>query len=116
MTWPDSLGFTHVSEAFTETLPDGSQGFEISPALKDEFLPQREKVFETFLSQPPCPGGGCASIAASSSGGGPGPIVATRTDEFGQPLPLSSEEVEALDARLKQGQSLDTLGGPRRSH
>ena len=43
-TWPETLGFTHVSEfAF-----DGS--FPISPALRDVFLPARKTDLETFIN------------------------------------------------------------------
>ena len=43
-TWPDTLGYTHVSEiAF-----DGS--FPISPALQDVFLPARKTDLETFIN------------------------------------------------------------------
>ncbi len=116
IVWPDSLGFTHVSESSTEVLPDGTLGFMISPALTDEFLPHRERVFERFLRHPPCRGDDCPGIAAITSASGPGPIVVLHSDARGEPLPLTSAEVEALDALLKQGQSRETLGGPRRSH
>lgn len=38
LTWPDTLGEVHVNEKS-----------EISPALKDVFLPHRAKVLETYL-------------------------------------------------------------------
>jgi hypothetical protein len=38
LTWPDTLGEVHVNEKS-----------EISPALKDVFLPHRARVLETFL-------------------------------------------------------------------
>jgi hypothetical protein len=42
-SWPDTLGFTHVSEFAV----DGS--FPISPALRDVFLPARKTDLETFI-------------------------------------------------------------------
>ncbi|MBZ4420777.1 hypothetical protein [Myxococcus sp. RHSTA-1-4] len=50
LTWPSSLGFTHVEE-FTEAGPDGSR-FRISPALTNVFLPHRKQVLESFLLNP----------------------------------------------------------------
>ena len=116
VVWPDSLGFTHVSESSTEVLPDGRAGFLISPALAEEFLPHREVVFERFLRHRPCRRDHCPVVSGLDAGGGPGPIVVPRRDPSGQPLTLTSEEVELLDTRLKQGHSRETLGGPRRSH
>ena len=52
----------------------------------------------------------------SGGDGSPDPIVETRNDGREEPFPLVSEEVEDLDARRKQGQSLETLAGPSRSH
>ncbi|MCP3165376.1 hypothetical protein [Myxococcus qinghaiensis] len=53
LTWPNSLGFTHVSE-LTEAGPEGTR-FRISPALENVFLPHRKAVFEAYLSRPrPC--------------------------------------------------------------
>jgi hypothetical protein len=52
LTWPASLGFTHVSEQQTELGPDGER-FVISPALRNVFLPQRRAVLESFLNTPP---------------------------------------------------------------
>jgi hypothetical protein len=45
-TWPDTLGFTHVSEFEFE----GS--FPISPALQDVFLPARKVDLENFINNP----------------------------------------------------------------
>ncbi|NTX60722.1 hypothetical protein HUA74_08625 [Myxococcus sp. CA051A] len=53
LTWPNSLGFTHISE-LTEAGPEGTR-FRISPALENVFLPHRKAVFEEYLSRPrPC--------------------------------------------------------------
>lgn len=54
ITWPNSLGFTHVSELTDANGPEGIR-FRISPALTDVFLPHRKAVFEEFLNRPrPC--------------------------------------------------------------
>ena len=39
LTWPFSLGFVHVNEAGN-----------LSPALRDVFLPHRKRVLEDFLN------------------------------------------------------------------
>jgi hypothetical protein len=52
LTWPASLGFVHVSEALTETGPDGVRQ-QISPALTNVFLPRRKAVLEAFLNGTP---------------------------------------------------------------
>jgi hypothetical protein len=45
ISWPDTLGFVHVSEFL------GSDGnFPISPALINVFLPARKKDFESYLN------------------------------------------------------------------
>ncbi len=49
LTWPASLGFTHVDERSTETV-DGVERFLISAALTDAFLPDREANMEDFLN------------------------------------------------------------------
>lgn len=46
-SWPNTLGFTHVSEfAFNGSFP-------ISPALRDVFLPARKTDLEAFISNTP---------------------------------------------------------------
>ncbi|MCP3100708.1 hypothetical protein LZ198_17700 [Myxococcus sp. K15C18031901] len=50
LTWPNSLGFTHIAET-TETGPDGPR-FIISSALTGTFLPHRKAVFEAYLGKP----------------------------------------------------------------
>jgi hypothetical protein len=47
ITWPSSLGFTHVGEQ-VEQGPDGSRHV-ISPALTNVFLPHRAAVLSNFL-------------------------------------------------------------------
>jgi hypothetical protein len=57
LTWPASLGFVHVNESG-----------QLSPALRDVFLPHRQRVFEAFLAgQPPA--------AAALRGAAPGADV-----------------------------------------
>jgi hypothetical protein len=52
INWPSSLGFVHVSEALTESGPDGIRS-QISPALTNVFLPRRKAVLEAFLNGVP---------------------------------------------------------------
>ena len=49
LTWPPSLGFTHVTERDTEVV-DGQERFKISPALLNVFLPQRQQIMEDYLN------------------------------------------------------------------
>jgi hypothetical protein len=49
LTWPPSLGFTHVTERETEVV-DGQERFKISPALLNVFLPQRQQIMEDYLN------------------------------------------------------------------
>jgi hypothetical protein len=53
LTWPASLGFTHVSEQITTVGPDGVTRFALSPALLDAFLPARKTVMDGFLDDKP---------------------------------------------------------------
>ncbi|HVY25487.1 MAG TPA: hypothetical protein VHB79_03010 [Polyangiaceae bacterium] len=57
LTWPASLGFTHVTERETEVV-DGETRFLLSPALLDVFLPARKAIFEEFLNNRPHPSKG----------------------------------------------------------
>ena len=52
LLWPTSLEFVHVSERSKETRPgaDG-EGYEISPALKETFLPYRAGKLAGVLAQ-----------------------------------------------------------------
>jgi hypothetical protein len=52
LTWPPSLGFTHVTERETEVV-DGVTRFRISDALVNVFLPHRKAVFEDYLNDRP---------------------------------------------------------------
>jgi hypothetical protein len=49
LTWPPSLGFTHVTERDAEVV-DGQERFKISPALLNVFLPQRQQIMEDYLN------------------------------------------------------------------
>jgi hypothetical protein len=50
ITWPASLGFTHVTERETE-VGDGVTRYVLSQALVGTFLPHRQNVFERYLSK-----------------------------------------------------------------
>ncbi len=57
LTWPSSLGFTHVTETQTEVV-DGVARFLISDALISTLLPRRKVVMENFLlGKSPTPDG-----------------------------------------------------------
>jgi hypothetical protein len=53
LTWPASLGFTHVSEQVTTVGSDGVTRFALSPALLDAFLPVRKTVLDDFIDDKP---------------------------------------------------------------
>jgi hypothetical protein len=57
LTWPPSLGFTHVTERETEMV-DGEERFRISNTLIDVLLPARKAIFEDFLNERPRPSKG----------------------------------------------------------
>lgn len=64
IVWPNSQGFTHVTERETEVV-DEQVRFALSSALVDEFLPHRKDVLERYLANnlilrliPLCPIGG----------------------------------------------------------
>jgi hypothetical protein len=57
LTWPKSLGFTHVTERETETV-GGQERFRISDTLTDALLPARQQIFEDFLNNRPRPSKG----------------------------------------------------------
>jgi len=48
LTWPASLGFTHVTERETEVVA-GETRFRLSDALVNVFLPARKLILEDFL-------------------------------------------------------------------
>jgi len=57
LTWPVSLGFTHVTERETEVV-DGETRFLLSDALVKVFLPARKQIIEDFLNDRPHPSKG----------------------------------------------------------
>jgi hypothetical protein len=57
LTWPASLGFTHVTERETE-LVSGEARFRLSDALVSFFLPARKQIIEDFLNDRPRPSKG----------------------------------------------------------
>jgi hypothetical protein len=69
LTWPASLGFTHVTERETEVV-DGETRFVLSPALLNFFLPARKALLEEFLNDRPHPSKGPTHpLSASTSHG-----------------------------------------------
>lgn len=65
LTWPASLGFTHVTERETEVV-GGETRFRISDALIDAALPARKAIFEDFLNNRPRPSRGPTHPLSSS--------------------------------------------------
>ncbi len=57
LTWPASLGFTHVTERETELVGDDTR-FRLSDALVSFFLPARKLIIEDFLNNRPRPSKG----------------------------------------------------------
>lgn len=66
LTWPASLGFTHVTERETEVV-NGETRFVLSPALLNVFLPARKQIFEEFLNNRPHPSKGPTHPLSGSS-------------------------------------------------
>ena len=65
LSWPASLGFTHVTERATE-VAQGETRFVLSDALLNQLLPARQAIFEDFLNDRPRPAKG-ASFPLSGS-------------------------------------------------
>lgn len=58
LTWPPSLGFTHVSERDVDVETEAGTGvrrYKLSPALVASFLPHRKRLVEDFLNDAPRP-------------------------------------------------------------
>jgi hypothetical protein len=56
LTWPASLGFTHISERDVDLeVMDGGTRYKISDALASSFLPARKALTENFLNDVPLP-------------------------------------------------------------
>ncbi len=68
LTWPSSLGFTHVTEQQTESGQDGER-FMISPALTNVFLPQRKVVLENFMNSANSGNGGSSGSSLTLQSG-----------------------------------------------
>jgi len=49
ITWPPSLGFTHVTERVTEVV-NGETRYVLSDALVNNFLPHRKEVLDDYLN------------------------------------------------------------------
>ena len=112
LEWRPSLGFVHVTEQDTDVI-DSAVHFRISDALEDVFIPHRERAFERFLARMPCDR--CLSPALTTAQTAPIIPVPLAADGSG-PLVPTPDEIRALDADLKRGQSAETLGGPRPVH
>jgi len=57
LTWPASLGFTHVTERETEIV-GGEERYRISDTLTTVLLPARQQIIEDFLNDRPRPSKG----------------------------------------------------------
>lgn len=57
LTWPPSLGFTHVTERETEVVA-GETRFVLSEALLNVFLPARKLIIDDYLNNRPRPSKG----------------------------------------------------------
>jgi hypothetical protein len=69
LSWPSSLGFTHVSERETE-LAEGQVRFRISDTLIYHLLPARKAILEDFLNNRPRPAKGPTHPLSGSSSHG----------------------------------------------
>ena len=69
LTWPASLGFTHVTERATEVI-GGETRFVISDTLINQLLPARKAIFEDFLNNRPRPSKGPSHPLSGSSSHG----------------------------------------------
>jgi hypothetical protein len=69
LTWPTSLGFTHVTERETEVV-GGELRFRLSDALNDVLLPARKAILEDFLNNRPRPSRGPNHPLSGSSSHG----------------------------------------------
>ncbi|HYQ00040.1 MAG TPA: hypothetical protein VER96_15295 [Polyangiaceae bacterium] len=66
LTWPQSLGFTHVTERATEVV-NGETRYVISDTLLNQLLPARQAIFEDFLNNRPRPSKGPTHPLSGSS-------------------------------------------------
>jgi hypothetical protein len=49
LTWPPSLGFTHVTKRAVEVV-GGQERFDISTALREVSIPHRKQIMEDYLN------------------------------------------------------------------
>jgi hypothetical protein len=69
LTWPASLGFTHVTERATEVI-GGQTRFVISDTLINQLLPARKAIIEDFQNNRPRPSKGPSHPLSGSSSHG----------------------------------------------
>lgn len=110
---PNSGFFVHTDEFFdSDDCGDGSfDCFLISDAVRNTFLPHRERVMETFLSSGPC----CSPILLDEGFGDAQPLDPVALVELDDASPEAVAEAEAVaDAAV----TLETVGGgsTRRAH
>jgi hypothetical protein len=119
---PFSNGFVHVDEFSTEDCGDGTTCFRISPALRDVFLPRRQRALTDLLNRPSF----CGSTAVDAgSGPGPGPgstgdggVPVVTFPDAGAPPPSSvitpdesTKDLVTEDQTARDKLQGDTLGG-----
>jgi hypothetical protein len=106
---PFSNGFVQVDEQFTENCGDGSQCFNASPALKQVFLPRRQRSLETLLGMGTCSSGGADAGAPgpgnTADGGGVTPPPQPVEGGIVAPPPAA----DAGASTLSPGESLQDL-------
>jgi hypothetical protein len=66
LSWPPSLGFTHVTERVTE-VAGGETRFVVSDTLLNYLLPARQAILEDFLNNRPRPSKGPTHPLSGSS-------------------------------------------------
>jgi hypothetical protein len=69
LTWPASLGFTHVTERETEVVGTETR-FKLSDALNNALLPARKQILDDFMNDMPRPSKGPDHPLSGSSGHG----------------------------------------------
>jgi hypothetical protein len=65
LTWPASLGFTHVTERETEVV-GGETRFRLSDTLVNSLLPARKQILEDFQNDRPRPSKGPTHTLSAS--------------------------------------------------
>lgn len=69
LTWPASLGFTHVTERETEVVGTETR-FKLSDALNNALLPARKQILDDFMNDMPRPSKGPDHPLSGSSSHG----------------------------------------------